>query len=261
MIPKVIHYCWFGGNPLDELSERCIASWKKFCPDYEIVRWDETNYDVTKNEYMHQAYQEKKWGFVPDYARLDIIHEHGGIYLDTDVELIKPLDELLNYRAFVGIEYSGYVNMGIGFGGEAGVELFRMMRDGYNNARFFREDGSLNTVPSPYYQTECLEARGYVREDRYQEVDGVTILPSYMLVSRDWYYGTIEGVTEQTIAIHYGAASWLNEEQKALRQRQHKLVKRYGKRLGGLMANGLRVWIYLRKHGIKATLRRMKKAV
>ena len=89
MIPKVIHYCWFGANALPESAIECIESWKQFCPDYEIIQWNETNYDVTKNRYMHEAYQNKKYGFVPDYARLDIIYTHGGIYLDTDVELIK----------------------------------------------------------------------------------------------------------------------------------------------------------------------------
>ena len=103
MIPKKIHYCWFGGNPLPELAIRCIESWKKYCPDYEIIRWDESNYDVTKNKYMYQAYENKRWGFVPDYARLDIIYNYGGIYLDTDVELLNSLDDLLDQKCFLGI--------------------------------------------------------------------------------------------------------------------------------------------------------------
>ena len=94
MIPKKIHYCWFGGNPMPEKDKKCIESWKRYCPDYEIIRWDESNYDVSKNRYMKEAYEEKKWGFVPDYARLDIIYNEGGIYLDTDVELVKNLDDL-----------------------------------------------------------------------------------------------------------------------------------------------------------------------
>ena len=102
MIPKIIHYCWFGGAELPEKDRKCIESWKKFCPDYQIIEWNENNYDVTKNTYMYQAYQAKKWGFVPDYARLDIIYQHGGIYLDTDVELVKNLDSLLENDAFMG---------------------------------------------------------------------------------------------------------------------------------------------------------------
>ena len=95
MIPKVIHYCWFGGNPLPDEAKRCIDSWKKYCPDYKIIEWNESNYDVNSNEYMKAAYNEKKWAFVSDYARVDVVYRYGGIYMDTDVELIKPLDKFL----------------------------------------------------------------------------------------------------------------------------------------------------------------------
>ena len=98
MIPKVIHYCWFGGNPLPEEAKRCIESWKKYCPDYKIIEWNENNYDVNSNEYMKSAYKEKKWAFVSDYARIDVVYKYGGIYMDTDVELVKGLDNLLNDR-------------------------------------------------------------------------------------------------------------------------------------------------------------------
>ena len=118
MIPKKIHYCWIGGNPLPELAIKCIESWKKYCPDYEIIEWNEKNYDFRKNQFMREAYDEKKWGFVPDYARLDIIYEHGGIYLDTDVEIIKPLDSLLKEQGFAGMEQPGIVALGLGFGAE-----------------------------------------------------------------------------------------------------------------------------------------------
>lgn len=99
MIPKIIHYCWFGGNPLPELAQKCIASWKKFLPDYEIKEWNESNYDVRKIPYIEQAYNAKKYAFVSDYARFDILYQYGGIYFDTDVEVIKPFDEILKRRA------------------------------------------------------------------------------------------------------------------------------------------------------------------
>ena len=103
MIPKKIHYCWFGGNPLPEDVKRYIESWKKYCPDYDLIRWDESNYDVHKNAYVELAYQNKKWAFLTDYARLDIIYEHGGIYLDADVELIHSLDDLLQNSCYMGM--------------------------------------------------------------------------------------------------------------------------------------------------------------
>ena len=116
-IPKVIHYCWFGGNPKPKLVQKCIHSWKKYCPDYEIIEWNESNFDISSCPlYVRQAYDVKKWAFVSDYARLKIIHTCGGIYLDTDVELIKSLDSLLEYNAFFGFEDGKYVATGLGFG-------------------------------------------------------------------------------------------------------------------------------------------------
>ena len=130
MIPKIIHYCWFGGNEIPEHDKKCIESWKKYCPDYKIIRWDESNYDYKKNSYMREAYEAKKWGFVPDYARLDIVYEHGGIYLDTDVELVKNIDELLEHKAYMGFEVGGeFVSPGLGFGAEKNFPLFKKMME------------------------------------------------------------------------------------------------------------------------------------
>ena len=98
MIQKVIHYCWFGGKPIDKLGEKCIASWKKYCPDYEIKRWDESNYNLEACDYVKEAYQAKKWAFVSDYVRFDILYHYGGLYFDTDVELIKPIDDIVSIQ-------------------------------------------------------------------------------------------------------------------------------------------------------------------
>ena len=117
-IPKKIHYCWFGKKEIPEKNKKWMESWEKYCPDYEIIRWDENNYDITKNEYMYEAYKAERWGFVSDYARLDIIFNHGGIYLDTDVELIKNLDDLLYQFAFSGVDGSRNISLGLGFGAQ-----------------------------------------------------------------------------------------------------------------------------------------------
>ena len=110
MIPKVIHYCWFGGNPLPELAQKCIASWKKYCPDYEIKEWNESNFDLNCCDYVREAYEAKKWAFVSDVARLYAMVHEGGIYMDTDVEVIAPLDSLLQYHAVSGFETEHYSN-------------------------------------------------------------------------------------------------------------------------------------------------------
>ena len=109
MIPKVIHYCWFGKNPLPDDAKKCIESWKKYCPDYEIIEWNESNYDITKNKYMESAYKEKKWAFVSDYARVDVIYQYGGIYLDTDVEVKKSFNDLLDNDSIWGFEEKNFI--------------------------------------------------------------------------------------------------------------------------------------------------------
>lgn len=127
MIPKVIHYCWFGENEKSELIKRCIESWKKYCPDYQIIEWNEENFDVNACEYTKQAYQAKKWAFVSDFARLQVVFEHGGIYLDTDVELQGNLDKVLEYDAWFAQDDIRYINTGLGFGGCKGNELIAIM--------------------------------------------------------------------------------------------------------------------------------------
>ena len=140
VIPKIIHYCWFGGKPIPEKDQRCIASWKKQCPDYEIRKWDETNYDVSKNQYMKEAYQAEKWGFVPDFARLDIIYNYGGFYLDTDVELLKPLDDLLPNKAVMGFEDGRNVSPGLIIGAEKNHSTIRLLMEVYRDRNFVNQD-------------------------------------------------------------------------------------------------------------------------
>ena len=155
-IPKKIHYCWIGGKPIPEHNRKIMESWKKFCPDYEIIEWNESNYDFTKNRYMKEAFENKKWGFAPDYARLDIIYKYGGIYLDTDVELVKPLDDLLNLKGFIGFCQGEHCNLGEGFGAIPHHPLIKEILDYYDNLSFILDNGDFNQTPSPVYQTNVL---------------------------------------------------------------------------------------------------------
>ncbi|MBQ7544534.1 MAG: hypothetical protein IJT02_06275 [Synergistaceae bacterium] len=140
MIPKVIHYCWFGGKPLPELAQKCLASWEKFCPDYEIVRWDESNFNVNCCDYVREAYEAKKWAFVSDYARLKVLVDNGGVYMDTDVEVIKPLDEFLVHEAFSGFESEKAIPTGI-MACEKGFAPFAEMLADYHTRHFYRRGG------------------------------------------------------------------------------------------------------------------------
>ena len=161
MIPKVIHYCWFGGNPLSDIALSCINSWKKYCPDYEIIQWNEKNYNIENNLYAKEAYEEKNWAFVSDYARLDIIYRNGGIYLDTDVELIKSLDNLLGDSCFLALETSGYIATGLGFGAEKGSLAIKKMLDQYEGIHYKLAPNQYDTKPCPYRNTAPFISEGF----------------------------------------------------------------------------------------------------
>ena len=228
MIPKVIHYCWFGGNPFPDEYKKYMESWRKFCPDYEIIEWNESNYDVTKNKYMHEAYEAKKWAFVSDYARLDIIYNHGGIYLDTDVELIKSLDDLLINEAYMGFQDRIYVNTGLGFGAERGHETIKELRNYYNNIRFTNPDGSYNITACPIYQTRQLINRGLKRNNKKQIVAGITIYPLDYFAPKS--PATLKmKITPNTYSIHHYSASWIDDTERAKKAYQAKLSKYFGK--------------------------------
>lgn len=141
-IPKKIHYCWFGRNPLPESAKKCIESWKKYCPAYEIIEWNEDNFDLTENRYAREAYEQKKWAFVSDYARLKIVYEQGGIYMDVDVELIKPLDELTELDGYMGFEKEidgqMWIATGLGFGARAGHPIVGALLKDYEDIPFIK---------------------------------------------------------------------------------------------------------------------------
>lgn len=225
LIPKVIHYCWFGKNPIPERYKEWMATWKKYCPDYEIVEWNETNYDYKKNEFMYEAYKAGKWGFVPDYARLDIIYNYGGIYLDTDVELVRNLDELLYQKAFAGLQGDLRVANGLGFGAVPYHANIKKQMQAYDGKHFVLEDGSYDLTPAPVLQTEIMKACGYRMVNKYQIVDDVSILPAPVLG------GIIASsviVDDRVFAIHHYDGSWVPQER---REKQKKWRSRLSRNL------------------------------
>ena len=226
MIPKVIHYCWFGRNPKPELVNKCIDSWRRFLPDFEIKEWNEDNYDVNQNQYIRDAYAIKKWAFVSDFARLDILYRYGGIYLDIDVEFIKPLpDEYLNYKGFTGFEYTGVVNPGLIFGVEKGNELIGKVVDSYKNDRFkYEKSGIYKTINTRI--TEMLESDGLVRNGTHQVINGIHIFPSEYFCGYDTDIRE-PLITDKTICWHHYLGSWSNPSAKM--KAQDALKKIIGK--------------------------------
>lgn len=210
LIPKVIHYCWFGNKPIPDGLLKCMESWKRFCPDYEIVRWDESNYDVHKNKYMSQAYESRRWGFVPDYARLDIVGTYGGIYLDTDVELIKSLDDLLADNSFLGFLNYDRVALGLGFGSVAGNEFILKLRDDYNDKRMIKENGIIDMRPCTEHQVDVLKKYGFVMNNKQQRINGNVLYPMEVF-NPTGVIGVADSYTCNTHSIHRGTLSWESE--------------------------------------------------
>lgn len=212
-IPKVIHYCWFGRGKMPSLAEKCIKSWQKYCPDYEIVCHTEDNFDITENRYAKEAYKAGKWAFVSDYARLKIIYEQGGIYLDTDVELIKPIDDLLKTGGFMGFDDNGIIATGLGFAAEKGNELVGAFLKDYDNIPFVLEDGSYDLTPCPDRNTKTAQFLGMDLNKKEQTFMGVRFLPEDYLCPMKYDTGK-KIITKNTYSIHHFSASWTSATAK-----------------------------------------------
>jgi mannosyltransferase OCH1-like enzyme len=213
MIPKIIHYCWFGNNPLPPIAIKCIDSWKKYCEGFDIKEWNGNNFDVEFNKYSKEAAEQNKWAFVSDVARLSIVCDHGGIYLDVDVELIKPIDHFLIDSMFIGFEKPDLINTGQGFGAQKHFYLVKKMLDAYNDVSFINFDGTLNTAPCPVYNTKAIEQEGFAINNTKQFMNGITIYPMEYFCPKDWKTGNIN-ITNNTYAIHHFVASWWSEEER-----------------------------------------------
>lgn len=212
-IPKTIHYCWFGPRPLPKFVQRCIASWKKFFPDYEIRRWDEHNFDCNGILYIREACSRGKWAFVSDYARFWILYHHGGIYFDTDVRVIRPMHDVLARGSFMGIERdadSVAVNPGLGLAAAPGMALYKEIL-GYYSTLSFIDEKTGEQMPGTVvtHATEVLRRFGFVAEDRLQQVAGVWIYPN------DWFNPLDDAtgrqtLTENTRSIHLYSKTWID---------------------------------------------------
>lgn len=208
MIPKKIHYCWFGGNKKSNLILKCIDSWKKFFPDYEIIEWNENNTDIHENAYIEQAYKAKKWAFVSDYVRMKVLYAYGGIYFDTDVEVLKPFPkEILELEAFTGFEeFSLMVSPGLVFGCGAGNVIAKMMVESYDSDVFCNK--SVDTIKTINVRiTEMLVKNGLEKCDKKQIILGLTVFPSSVFCGYDGRRRKVD-IRENTLSVHHYASSW-----------------------------------------------------
>ena len=229
MIPRIIHYCWFGGKPLPKIAEKCIASWKKYLPEYEIRRWDESNFDVNMIPYTKEAYAVGKYAFVSDYARFWILYHYGGVYFDTDVEVIRPIDDIINRGGFLGVESNRNgiytVNPGLGFAATQGTAVIGEMVNLYSTFHFTNTDGASDLKNIVEITTDYLSSKGLQNTDEIQDCCGFTIYPKDYFCPID--YDTRElKITENTRTIHHCAESWVPRSTRF----KNALSRLFGKR-------------------------------
>lgn len=223
-IPKIIHYCWFGGKELPELAKKCIDSWEKYLPDYKIMRWDEKNFNLKDNDYVREAYENKKWAFITDYVRLYVLKKYGGIYMDTDVEVLKNLDELLELKAFSGFENEFQIPTGI-IASEKNGKWVNKLLQYYDNRHFILEDGSFDYTTNVVTITNITkEMYPFIEKNSYQDFKDVVFFPKDYFCPKDQLTGKIK-TTKNTYCIHHFSGSWLKPSAK-IKLRIYKVINR-----------------------------------
>jgi mannosyltransferase OCH1-like enzyme len=238
-ISKVIHYCWFGGNPIPFGVEKCIDSWKKYCPHYKIVEWNEKNFDYKCNQYVYEAYQAKKWAFVSDYVRLYVLKEHGGIYMDTDVELLKNLDALLEHNAFSGFENKDSLQTAI-MGSVKNNSWINMLLIYYEKRHFIKEDSSLDLTTNVSTITKLTKEVYDIELNNSMQItsDGTAFYPNEYFSPKNFETGKTT-ITQNTYCIHHFDASWLTKGKKI----KHFCTSRLKMLIGEERVNELKAYL------------------
>lgn len=218
MIPKKIHYCWFGNNSLPESAQNCIDSWRKFLPDHEIVEWNERNFDVNIIPYTAEAYSMKKYAFVSDYARFWILFHFGGLYFDTDVEIIAPMDHIISQGAFMGQQTPGKsvfehlrygIAAGLGLGAEQNHPFYKEILEKYKYLHFIRKNGTIDQTNVVNIVTKMLLPKAFEKScDGICKIEGITIYPPEYFCPKDFWTGEMLNLTENSVSIHHYTASW-----------------------------------------------------
>ncbi len=216
MIPKIIHYIWFGDKPLDNVAKKCLKSWKKYCPDYKLILWNEKNFDVNMFQYTKEAFLTKSWAFLSDVVRLYALVNYGGVYMDTDVQITKPIDDFLDKRAFSGFEDQKNIPTGI-MACEKGFPLFEKLLNDYKSRSLIRKDGSIDRTTNVQTITKTLLQYGFVPNNQYQVIEGFELFPNDYFCPKD--HNTLKICkTQNTHTIHHFNASWCTKKERFIRK-------------------------------------------
>ncbi|MDQ0256575.1 hypothetical protein J2S74_003997 [Evansella vedderi] len=207
-IPKIIHYCWFGGKEKPEIVKKCMETWKENLPDYEIKEWNEKNFNINCNQYVKEAYESKKFAFVSDYVRVHSLYHEGGIYLDTDVEVFKPFDDLLHHDSFWGFEQENFIATST-IGVAKGNKLIKRFLNSYEEKRFIQENGELDQLTNVAIFTKILQSIGLQKNGKYQEIDDVGAFFPQTYFSPYDYINCRKFITDNTYTMHHFYKSWL----------------------------------------------------
>lgn len=210
MIPKIIHYCWFGRGEMPQLAKDCIASWHKYMPEWEYKMWNEDNFDVNSVPYTKEAYEAKKYAFVSDYVRLIALHNEGGIYLDTDVEVFKSFDDLLSNTAFAGFEGSKHLPVGTCIlASQPNTEWINEQLDAYTEKKFLLKNGIYDTTTNVQLMSRIMQANGFVQDGKEKYYKDVHIFPVDYFSPRQTTGEYLR--TQMTYCDHLGLGSWANK--------------------------------------------------
>ena len=227
MIPKIIHYCWFGRGEMPKLARKCLESWKKYCSDYEIMEWYEDNFDIDSNEYIKEAYAKKKFAFVSDYVRLYALYKYGGIYMDTDVEVLNNFDSILHDQCVFGFEEANYIATSF-MAAEPRNQTIKEFFDLYANESFINENGTLNTQTNVGRLTSLLTDKGLMRNNKMQRIDGAVIYPKEYFSPYD-YINCVDERTENSYCIHWYYVSWMPKTERIKKLLKKTAVRVLGK--------------------------------
>ncbi|WP_226655131.1 glycosyltransferase family 32 protein [Pseudalkalibacillus hwajinpoensis] len=208
MIPKIIHYCWFGGEEKPSKIQKCMNTWSEHLSDYELVEWNEENFDLNTNSYVREAYNSKKYAFVSDFVRVHALYHYGGIYLDTDVEVMKSFDDLLNHKSFWGFEQANYVATST-IGAEKNNELISCFLNYYTKRNFINQDGGRDELTNVAILNGILEQNGLKANGEYQEIKGIGVIYPQHYFSPFDYINLRNLKNEESYTLHHFYKSWL----------------------------------------------------